>query len=185
MATKNKNSKIKKAKDMNLGDLLINKLCALYYVENAMVKSLPKLAKAATDADLKNGFVEHLDETRGQVDRLEEIFSLLDMKPKKLQSEAMDGLVADGEWIIKNVGPEETRDANLARAAQLVEHYEITAYSAAISWAEELGLGEISEILKETLAEEENADEKLETVGSKIQKEIVDSMEEEAEENED
>ena len=167
---------------MNLEDLLINKLCALYYVENAMVKSLPKLAKAATDADLKNGFTEHLEETKGQVERLEEIFSMFEMKPKKLQSEAMDGLVADGEWIIKNVAPEEARDANLARAAQLVEHYEIAAYSAAISWAEELGLEEIATLLKETLAEEENTDEKLEITGTKIQKEIVEAMEEEMEE---
>jgi ferritin-like metal-binding protein YciE len=182
MATKKKTAKSNKSQDMNLRDLLINKLCALYYVENAMVKSLPKLAKASTDADLKNGFTIHLDETKGQVERLEEIFSILEMKPKKLKCEAMDGLVADGEWIIKNVQPEEALDANLARAAQLVEHYEIAAYSAAISWAEELEEGEIASLLQETLGEEKSTDEKLDEVGSKIQKGIAEDRDSEEEE---
>lgn len=163
---------------MDLEDLLINKLFALYYIENTMIKSLPKLMKASTDVDLKNGFREHLEETKTQAGRLEEIFAILDITPKKLKSEAMDGLVADGEWIIKNVNPEEAKDANLARAAQMVEHYEISAYMAAISWAEELDLEEISSLLQETLEEEKTADEKLDEIGSKIQKGIASSDDE-------
>ncbi len=162
-------------KNMNLKDLLIKKICVLYDVETYLVKSIPKMAKAATDTDLEDAFTDHLIETENHVARLEKIFAILDLKPKKLASEAIRGLVEDGKWVIDNITPGNARDANLARAAQYVEHYEMAGYMGAISWAEDLELGEVESLLKETLTEEKEADLKLDEIGSKIQKEILET----------
>lgn len=162
---------------MNLRELFIQKLCALYDVENSLIKALPKMAKAATDPDLENAFADHLIETENHVARLEKVFTLLDEAPKKLKSEAIRGLVKDGEWVIKNVKGDNALDANLARAAQYVEHYEMAGYMGAVSWAEDLELGEVESILKETLTEEKDSDEKLDQIGSKIQKKIIEEEE--------
>lgn len=164
---------------MNLNDLFENKICALYDIETSLVKAIPKMAKAASDPDLKNAFNDHLMETRNHVLRLEKIFSILGVKPKKLKAEAIRGLIADGEWVTKNVKPYAALDANLARAAQYVEHYEIAGYTGAISWAEDLQQGEIQDLLKETLAEEKAGDEKLGELGERLQKDILQEQEQE------
>jgi ferritin-like metal-binding protein YciE len=160
-------------KYMNLKDLLVTKLCVLYDVEHALVKALPKMAKAATNSELKKGFNDHLTETKNHVTRLEKAFSILDVPPKKTKSEAIRGIIEDGEWVIKNVKPENALDANLARAAQYAEHYEIAGYFAAISWAKELGEDQVADLLEETLEEEKKGDKTLNEVGEKIQKEIL------------
>jgi ferritin-like metal-binding protein YciE len=159
-------------KNSNLKDLLINKLKVLYDVESELVKALPKMVKASSDPELREGFNGHLAETKNHVQRLEKIFSILEEKPAKLKSEAIRGLIADTEWVIKNVKPENAKDANLARAAQYVEHYEMAGYIGAMSWAQELGQNEIASLMSETYEEEKSGDEALEKVGSKIQKEI-------------
>ncbi len=161
-------------KQMDLRDLLVSKLNVLYDIESVLVKALPKMAKAATDPALKKGFTDHLAETKTHVKRLEQVHKLLDVKPKKLKSEAIRGLVKDGDWVIKNVAPADARDANLARAAQYVEHYEMAGYMGAIAWAETLGESEIASLLSQTLDEEIAADEKLDMVGSDIDETIVD-----------
>ncbi len=151
----------KSAKNDTLHSLLINKVQALYDIENVIVKALPKMAKAATDEELKAGFEEHLQETEEHVTRLEQVFELLGEKIKKLSVEGIRGIVADGEWVIKNVQGDAVLDANLIAAAQYVEHYEITGYGSAKAWAEEMGHTEIAELLNATLEEEKGADEKL------------------------
>jgi ferritin-like metal-binding protein YciE len=160
-------------KYQNLKDLLISKISALYDIENVLVKALPKLAKAARNAELKEGFETHLAETKNHVQRLEKAFSLLDTPAKKLKCEGIRGIVEDGEWVIKNIKPETALDANLARAAQYAEHYEIAGYMGAISWAKELGEDEVASLLTETLEEEKEADKTLDKAGEKLQKEIV------------
>ena len=158
---------------MTLKDLFVKKLCALYDIEKYLAKSMPPIAEGVTNADLESGLAEHIAETENHAVRLEKIFSLLDLKPKKLKSEAVRGLVEDAKWVKKNIQKGNARDATLARAIQYIEHYEIAGYMGAISWAEDLELGEVESLLKETLAEEKAGDEKLDTIGSKIQKEMI------------
>ncbi len=162
-----------KKEEMNLNDLLITKVSALYDVENNLIKALPKMAEAATDPDLIAGFEEHLEETKNQVGRLEEIFALLDADPEKIKVEAIRGLIADGEWVIKNVHGDEARDANLIRVAQYIEHYEIAGYRGAIAWAKTLGKDDVADLLEETLEEEVMADEKLDEAGEIIDQTVV------------
>ncbi len=171
--TKTSNKTKTKKQDMNLRTLLIQKVNALYDIESELVKALPKMAKAATTPELKKGFEEHLEETKNQVERLEEIHRILGEEPKKLKAEGIRGLVKDGEWVIKNVVPKEAMDANLARAAQYVEHYEMAGYMAAIDWAETLAETEIVDLLNDTLEEEIAADDKLAMVGGEIDQNLV------------
>jgi ferritin-like metal-binding protein YciE len=142
-------------------DLFTLKVMALYDIETQLVKALPKMAKAASDEDLSASFSEHLEETKGHVVRLEEIFEVLDMKPKKSKVEAIAGLIADTEWCIKEDPSPELLDALLIASARYVEHYEMGGYLSAIAWAEELGLDDAAALLNETLEEEQASDEKL------------------------
>ncbi len=167
---------------MTLHDLLITKMQSLYDVEHEITKALPKMAKAASDAELKSGFEEHLEQTKGQIERLEKAFELLNEKPKKLKSEAIRGLIADGEWVIKNVEGSEALDANLIAAAQYVEHYEIAGYGSAVEWAREMGHTEVADLLEETLEEEEATDEKLNELATSGVNERANDMDEEDEE---
>ncbi|HTL39395.1 MAG TPA: DUF892 family protein [Methylomirabilota bacterium] len=150
-----------KKKNMNLTDLLILKLKALYDTENRLTKALPKLAKASTDVDLKAAFITHAAETANHVKRLEKIFQTLDLKPQKTTVEAVQGLVADTDWCIKNISGPAALDAALVGAAQYAEHYEIAGYGTALEWAELLDFAGIAQTLEETLEEEKVTDEKL------------------------
>jgi ferritin-like metal-binding protein YciE len=160
-------------KTMDLRDLLVTKLNALYDMENAIIKAVPKLTKAAVNEKLRQGLNEHLEETREHARRLERAHSILNEKPKKLAGDGIRGIIADGEWVVKNVRPEQALDAAIARAAQYVEHYEISGYTGAISWAEELGENEIASLLNQTLQEEVASDEKLNEMGEELQKELI------------
>lgn len=151
-------------KEYNLKDLLVHKLKALYDIENELVKALPKMAKNASDSKLKQGFKDHLKETRGQVKRLKDAFKLLKVKPAKTKVEAIRGLAKDADWVMKNIKPKGALDANLIAAARYVEHYEIAGYTSARDWAAELGEPEIVDLLSETLEEEQLTDEKLATL---------------------
>ncbi len=149
----------------NLKELLIQKINALYDIEIELTKALPKLAKAASDPKLKEALREHLVETRGHVARLVEVHEILGAKPKKLKAEGIRGIAKDGAWVIKNIKPALALDANLIRAAQYAEHYEIAGYMGAIAWANMLGETEVVTILNKTLGEEREGDRKLEDIG--------------------
>jgi len=142
-------------------ELFVGELRDIYYAEKQLVKALPKMAKAATEPQLRTAFEEHLEETKGQVSRLEQVFSSLGLKPRGEKCEAMEGMIEEGKEIIDADGEDAVRDAALIAGAQKVEHYEIAAYGCLVTWAKQLGHNEAASLLGETLAEEKAADEKL------------------------
>jgi ferritin-like metal-binding protein YciE len=171
---------------MGLHDVMLDELRDLYSAENQLVKALPKLAKAAQDEELQQSFSEHLEETTGQVERLKEVFSLLEEKPTGKHCKGMEGLIEEGKEAIDEEEEGEAYDIGLIGAAARVEHYEIAGYTAVIAMLKGLGLEEAAEPLVETLNEENEALEKLE---SKLQDLIVasaaDASEDEESEEED
>lgn len=170
----------------SLQDLLVVKLQALYDIEQAIVKALPKMAKNADDTDLVAGLTEHLGETKAQVERLEKAFEILGEKPKKMKSEGIRGIIEDGESMMKLDLDGAVLDSAIIAAAQRVEHYEMAGYLSAISWADMLGFDDVVALLEETLEEEEMADEKLsELAENKINIKAMPASEEEGEEEEE
>jgi ferritin-like metal-binding protein YciE len=143
-----------------LTNALIVKLKSLYDIEQQLTKALPKMAKAATNEDLKTAFLDHLEETKGHVKRLEQAFKHLNEKPKALRVEAIRGLVDDAKWVIDQKYEKPALDAMLIGAASYVEHYEMASYMAAARWARTIN-GEVASLLEQTLDEEQAADEKL------------------------
>ena len=146
--------------DKGLKELYIDELKDLYSAENQLVKALPKMAKAATSPDLKAGFEEHLEQTKGHVQRLETIFEQLGESPKGKKCKGMEGLIEEGSEAIQEYEGE-LLDAALIGAAQRVEHYEMAGYGTVSAFAEELGESEHVTLLNETLEEEKETDEKL------------------------
>ncbi|HSU59323.1 MAG TPA: ferritin-like domain-containing protein [Bryobacteraceae bacterium] len=142
-------------------DLFINQIEDLYDAENRLTKALPKMADAASSSQLKQAIQHHLTETQGHVSRLETIFRELNLEPKRETCEAMKGLVAEGEEMIKAKGDPDVKDAALIAAAQRVEHYEISGYGTARAFAKRLGMTQAANLLQQTLSEEEAADRKL------------------------
>ena len=165
-------------KHNELKDLYIDELRDLYDAENKLVKALPKLAKAANSDKLRSGFEEHLEQTRGHVERLEEIFEALGEKPTGKKCAGMAGLVKEGEEIMDDDFSEEVMDAALISAAQRVEHYEIAAYGCVSAWAELLGESEANALLEKTLGEEKETDQKLTELSEEINVEAKGSGEE-------
>lgn len=148
----------------NFQDLFVSQIEDLYDAENRLTDALPKMAEAATSTQLKQAFQDHLVETQGHVSRLEQIFRELNMDPKRETCAAMKGLIAEGDEMIKAKGNSDVKDAALIAAAQRVEHYEISGYGTARSFARRLGLTQASSLLQQTLQEEKAADEKLNTI---------------------
>lgn len=144
-----------------LKSLLEEQIKDLYSAENQLVKALPKMAKAAASDDLREAFESHLEETRGHVERLQEIAGILETKPGGKKCKAMEGLVAEGGEVLEEEGADAVIDAALIAAAQRVEHYEISAYGSARAMAEQLGEQRIIKLLQQTLDEEAAADKKL------------------------
>lgn len=145
----------------NLQDLLVDQLRDLYNAEKQLVKALPTMAKTANSEELRQGFEEHLEETEGQVKRLEQIFEQLGASPRGKKCAAMEGLIEEGKELINEDMDDALLDAGLIAAAQKVEHYEIAAYGTVRTWAEQLGMNEAVELLQQTLDEEKAADQKL------------------------
>lgn len=168
----------------SLKDLLIEEIKDLYSAENQLLKALPKMAKAASNAELKAGFTEHLEQTRGHVGRLEQAGELLGESPKGKTCKAMEGLVEEGAEAIEADAPDAIRDASLIGAAQRVEHYEIAAYGTAHAFAEKLGLDEVAELLQATLDEESETNEKLTSLSDAVNDEAVSASEDEDEDSE-
>ncbi len=144
-----------------LEDLLHHELKDLFSAENQLVKALPKMARAATNAELKAGFEEHLEETKGHVERLNKIGEKLGQKLTGHKCKAMEGLIEEGAELISEDAEDSVRDAGLIGAAQRVEHYEIAGYGTLIALATKLGHKDFVELLEQTLEEEKATDEKL------------------------
>jgi ferritin-like metal-binding protein YciE len=145
----------------SLQELLVDELRDLYNAENQLVKALPKMAKAATSPELKTCFEEHLEQTKGHVDRLERVFEELGTRAKGKTCEAMEGLIEEGKDLIDEDIDRTVLDAGLICAAQKVEHYEMAGYGCVRTWARQLGHEEAANLLQETLDEEAQADHRL------------------------
>ena len=144
-----------------LNDLFLDELADIYDAEKRLVKALPKMAKAATCGELKTAILSHLEETKGHVTKLEQVFACFDKKPKGKTCEATVGLLEEGEEIAADFKSSPAINAALIGAAQKVEHYEIASYGCLHEWARLLGSDEAADILKEILDEEKAADESL------------------------
>ncbi len=142
-------------------DLFVNQLEDLYDAEQRLTQALPKMADAANSNQLKQAFREHLTETQGHVSRLETIFRQLGTDPKRETCQAMKGLISEGEEMVSATGDPSIKDAALIAAAQRVEHYEISGYGTARTFALRLGRNEAADLLQQTLEEEKAADQKL------------------------
>jgi ferritin-like metal-binding protein YciE len=145
----------------SLQNLYIEELRDLYSAENQLIKALPKMAKAASSPELQAAFTQHLAETKGQVERLEQIFETLGKSPKGKTCQAMEGLVAEGEELIGKKPDPDVLDAGLIAAAQRVEHYEIAGYGTVRTYAQLLGDSAAAGLLQQTLDEEGLTDKKL------------------------
>jgi ferritin-like metal-binding protein YciE len=156
--------------DEGLKELYVEELKDIYNAENQLVKALPKLAKAAASDELRQGLEEHLEQTKGHVARLEQIFEMLDESPKGKKCAGMVGLVEEGSEVMKEGLEGAVLDAALIGAAQRVEHYEIAAYGTVIAFAQTLGESDHAALLEETLSEEEETDEKLTELAVQINK---------------
>jgi ferritin-like metal-binding protein YciE len=153
--------------DKGLRELYIDELKDLYSAENQLVKALPKMAKGADSEELRQGFEEHLEQTKGHVQRLEEIFEALRESPKGKKCKGMEGLIEEGSEVLEEDYEGSILDAALIGAAQRVEHYEIAGYGTARALAEVLGEIEHVTLLTDTLEEEKETDEKLTELAQK------------------
>jgi ferritin-like metal-binding protein YciE len=165
-----------------LKELYIDELKDLYSAETQLVKALPKMAKAASSDELRRGFEEHLEQTRGHVERLEKVFKTLGESPKGKTCKGMQGLIEEGAEVMAEDFEGSLMDAALIGAAQRVEHYEIAAYGTVCAFAKELGESDQATLLNETLDEEKETDEKLTELAEQINTEA--NGEEGAEEGE-
>jgi ferritin-like metal-binding protein YciE len=145
----------------SMDDLFMHGLQDIYYAENQIKKSLPDMAEKATKAELKTGFEKHLAETEGQINRLRQVFEMLDAEPKGEQCPAIDGILKEGKELMGEIDDEDVMNVGLVAAAQAVEHYEITRYGALIAWAGELGHRGVIPLLKANLNEEKATEQKL------------------------
>jgi ferritin-like metal-binding protein YciE len=172
----------------NLEDLFVHTLQDIYSAEQQIINSLPKMSEAASSPLLQEAFDDHLDQTRVQVERLEEVFKSLGngVKPGGTKCKGMEGLIEEGKEVMKMKGDPAVLDAALIAAAQRVEHYEIAAYGCARTYAEQLGYEDAADLLQETLEEEEETDERLtELAESTINPEAEEGEDEEEEEEEE
>jgi ferritin-like metal-binding protein YciE len=155
------NAKDGNAKHKTLDKLFEETLKDIFFAENKILKALPKMAKAAQSGELKAAFDKHLKETEGQVERLEKVFALINVAPKGRKCEAIEGIIEEGDEIMKEFRGALALDAGLVSAAQSVEHYEIARYGTLKRWAEQLGLNEAIGLLNETLEQEKDTDQAL------------------------
>jgi ferritin-like metal-binding protein YciE len=144
-----------------LHDLYVDELKDLYNAEHQLLKALPKMAKAASAPKLAQAFTDHLEETKGQIERLETIFEELDVSPKGKACKAMEGLIKEGKELLEEDAEPTVMDAGLIAAGQRVEHYEMAGYGCVRTFARLLGYKEAARLLQETLDEEGAADKKL------------------------
>lgn len=141
--------------------LLLHGLQDVYYAENRIVGALPKLIENASDAELKRGLRQHLEETKEQIEMLEKAFRLLDQEPTGTKCYGINGLITEGDEVMGNIDNKKVLDAAVISAAQAVEHYEISRYGSLVAWAEEMGRDDVARILTRILEQEKATDKKL------------------------
>lgn len=156
-----------------IDQLFVEELKDIYSAETQITKALPKMAKASTSEELKTAFEEHLEETEGQIERLDQIFETLGVSPKGKTCEGMKGVITEGEEMLKETEKGDIRDSAMISAAQRVEHYEMAAYGAVRTYAQKLGKQQVVQLLEETLEEEKAADKKLTQIALKIQQQAL------------
>jgi len=144
-----------------LDDLFLDTLKDIYFAEKQILKALPKMARASQSEEGKEGFLQHREETQGQIERLEQVFELLGKSARGKTCEAIQGIIAEGEEIIEDFKGSSALDAGLISSAQAVEHYEIARYGTLIEWAKQLGLKDAVPLLEQNLSEEVATDKKL------------------------
>ncbi len=144
-----------------LNDLFVHTLKDIHYAENKILKALPKMIKAADDADLKKALSEHQTETEGQIARIKEVFALLEMKPGAEECDAINGILKEGEGMMQDTAGTAMSDNGVIASGQAVEHYEMVRYRSLVMWAGALGLEEGAKLMQTSLEEEQRADEKL------------------------
>jgi len=145
----------------DLKDLFVHFVRDIYYAEKQILKTLPKMAKKAESDKLGKAFEDHRAETEGHIENLEKVFAILDLKPRGVTCEAIDGILEEGKEIMEETRDPEALNAGMIAAAQAVEHYEITRYGTLVSWARRLGLDEAATLLQKNLDQEYAADKKL------------------------
>ena len=148
-----------------MDDLYLHTLQDIYYAENQILKALPKMIDKAASPQLKQAFSSHLQETEGQVRRLEQAFSALGKDPKGTTCPAIKGIIEEAEELISDCDDDRVRDAAMLAAAQAVEHYEISRYGTLIAWSRQLGKSDVASLLSQTLEQEKAADAKLTEIG--------------------
>jgi len=144
-----------------LDDLFVHTLRDIYYAEKQIEKALPKMVGKATDPKLKAGFEKHLTETKGHIERLEEVFEMHGVKAKQVRCPAIDGILEEADELAGDIEDKQVLDAGLIAAAQAVEHYEMTRYGTLIAWAGQLGRSDCASVLAKNLKEEQATDRKL------------------------
>jgi len=147
--------------EKTLNDLFLTTLKDVYYAEKAILRALPKMAKAADSKQLKEAFLKHRDETAGHVERLEQIFQILGKKASGKTCDAIKGIIEEGQEVMEDFEDSDALDAGLIAAGQAVEHYEISRYGTLRTWAQQLGLRDAARLLDQTLAEEKKTDQLL------------------------
>jgi len=150
-----------KKEPKTLEELFHDTLKDIYFAEKKILSTLPKMEKAAQSSELKKAFAKHRTQTEGHVERLEEIFQIIDKKPQGKTCDAIVGITDEGAEIMKEYKGSPALDAGLLAAAQAVEHYEISRYGTMRTWAKELGLANAARLLEQTLAEEKETDATL------------------------
>src|SRR6476619_7836296 len=169
-----------------LHDAVIEELRDAYDAEKQLTKALPKRARAASSPDLRAAFEHHLEETRGQIERLEQVFESLDEKVRGKHCDGIAGIIEEGKSIMGEDFDETTMDACLIAAGQRAEHYEMAAYGTLVAWAQAMGHTEAAELLEQTLDEEKAADEKLTSIAEDgVNREAANSAHPAAEQEDD
>ena len=169
-----------------LHDAFVDELRDTYDAEKQLIKALPKMARSATHPELKEAFTAHLEETRGQVERLESVFASLDEKVKGKHCDGIAGIIEEGKSIMEEEFDDATMDACLIAAGQRAEHYEMAAYGTLVAWAKIMGHDEAAELLEQNLEEEKAADEKLSSLAEDgINQEAADSAHEAGDEDDE
>lgn len=169
---------------VTLREALVDEVKDLYNAERQLTKALPKLAKNATNPELREALTSHLKETETHINRLEQVFDLLDEKPKGKLCDGMQGIIEEGNAMLEEVEEGAVMDACIIAAGQRAEHYEMAAYGTCVAWAQALGLDEVAGLLEQTLADEKAADQKLSAIAEADVNEAATAGNEEADEDE-
>ncbi len=150
-----------------MDDLFVHQLRDIYYAENQILKALPEMIEKASDTQLKQAFQSHLAETKGHVQRVEQVFKMHGVDVKGVDCPAIDGIIDEAEEVAGEVDDKQVLDAALIAAAQAVEHYEMTRYGTLVAWAKQLGRNDCASVLQKNLDEEKAADKKLNDIAER------------------